>query len=334
MKKTIVLITCTLGVLLTACSSIQTVSFDRLQAGDVSFPDAVKTVAVVNNMPVIELENATKGVISPELEGDGKVATEHLAENVANVNYFDRVIICDSAFRAADTVLQANVVLTKEEVDRLAEELGADMILSFDRLNIQTRPGVMLFPDYPLPVNSVEAVVSPVIRAYIPHRDKPLFVVAKQDTISWDASDPQLSDKKIVEEASEYAASMPIDHLLPHWDEVSCLYFDGGCVEMRDAGVCLRENDWDGARDLWQTAYERRKGQQKMKAAFNLSLYYEMKDDIAQAKEWLQKAEELAKPDNFNRQLLTLCRLRLDERESKLLRLRIQMKRFEDNFGE
>ena len=334
MKKTIVLITWTIGMLLASCSSIQTISFDQLQAGDVSFPDAVKKVAIVNNMPVVELENISRGVISPELEGDGKVATEHLAENVANVNYFDQIIICDSAFRAADTVLRANVILTKEEVDRLAEELGADMILSFDRLNIQTRPGFIVYPDYPVPVNSVDAVVSPVIRAYIPQRDKPLFTVAKQDTISWDASDPQLSDKKIVEEASEYAAFMPIDHLLPHWIELTCPYFDGGCVEMRDAGVCLRENDWGGARDLWQTVYEKRKGQQQMKAAFNLALYYEMKDDVAQAKEWLQKAEELAKPNTFNRQLINLCRLRLDERESKLLRLRIQMKRFEDNFGE
>lgn len=334
MKKTIVLITWTIGMLLASCSSIQTISFDQLQVGDVSFPDVVKKVAIVNNMPVVEQENTSRGVISPELEGDGKVATEHLAENVANVNYFDQVIICDSAFRAADTVLRANVILTKEEVDRLAEELGADMILSFDRLNIQTRPGFIVYPDYPVPVNSVDAVVSPVIRAYIPQRDKPLFTVAKQDTISWDASDPQLSDKKIVEEASEYAAFMPIDHLLPHWSELTCPYFDGGCVEMRDAGVCLRENDWDGARDLWQTVYEKRKGQQQMKAAFNLALYYEMKDDVDQAKEWLQKAEELAKPNTFNRQLINFCRLRLDERESKLLRLRIQMKRFEDNFGE
>lgn len=334
MKKSIALITWVLGMLLTACSSIQTISFDQLQAGDVSFPNEVRKVAIVNNMPVIEPENTSRGVISPELEGDGKIATEHLAENVANVNYFDQVIICDSAFRATDTVPRANVVLTKEEVDRLAEELGVDMILSFDRLNIQTRSGVIFYSDYPLPVSSVDAVVSPVIRAYVPQRDKPLFAVAKQDTISWDASDPQLSDKKIVAEASEYAAFMPIDHLLPHWNEVLRPYFDGGCVEMRDAGVCLRENDWDGARDLWQTAYEKRKGQQKMKAAFNLALYYEMKDDIARAKEWLRKAEELAKPDTFNQQLMSLSRLRLDERESKLLRLHIQMTRFEDNFGE
>ena len=72
------------------------------------------------------------------------------------------------------------------------------------------------------------------------------FVVAKQDTISWEI-EPALSDRKIVKEASEYAASIPVEHLLPHWDEVARFYYDGGNIEMRDAGVYLRENNWDEA---------------------------------------------------------------------------------------
>ena len=46
-------------------------------------------------------------ILSAELEGDGKVASEALAENIANVNYFDQVVICDSAFRATDEVSQS-----------------------------------------------------------------------------------------------------------------------------------------------------------------------------------------------------------------------------------
>ena len=58
------------------------------------------------------------------MEGDGKVASEALAENIANVNYFDQVIICDSVFRAQDKVPRVNVILTKEEVRKLSEDLG------------------------------------------------------------------------------------------------------------------------------------------------------------------------------------------------------------------
>lgn len=52
------------------------------------------------------------------------MASEALAENIANVNYFDQVIICDSVFRAQDKVPRVNVILTNEEVRKLSEDLG------------------------------------------------------------------------------------------------------------------------------------------------------------------------------------------------------------------
>ena len=227
------------GTFLASCSSLQTISFDQLQAGDVSFPDAVRKVAVINNMLVFKAKDNHE-ILSAALEGDGKVASEALAENIANVNYFDQVVICDSAFRATDEVPRANVVLTKEEIQKLSEDLGVDMILSFDRIHIQTKPGILLYPDYPVPVDAVDGIISPIIRLYIPSRDKPLFVVAKQDTISWEMN-PALSDQTIVKEASEFAASVPVEHLLPHWNEVTRFYYDGGNIEMRDAGTKAEE---------------------------------------------------------------------------------------------
>ena len=262
MKRSASLIILVAGTLFASCSSLQTISFDQLQAADVSFPDAVRKVAVINNMPVLKTKDNHE-ILSSELEGDGKVASEALAENIANVNYFDQVIICDSVFRAQDKVPRVNVILTKEEVRKLSEDLGVDMILSFDRIHIQTKPGVLFYPDFPMPIDAVDGIISPIVRVYIPNRDKPLFVVAKQDTISWEI-EPALSDRKIVKEASEYAASIPVEHLLPHWDEVARFYYDGGNIEMRDAGVYLRENNWDEAYSQWKIAYEKRKGQQSL----------------------------------------------------------------------
>lgn len=330
MRKSVVSIILAAGAMLASCSSLQTVSFEQLQAADVSFPDAVRRVAVINNMPVVPAKDS-KGTISPELEGDGKVAAEALAENIANVNYFDQVVICDSVFRVHDDVPRVNVLLTKDEIAKLTEDLGVDMLFSFDRIHIQTKPGVLFFPDFPMPIDAVDAVLSPVVRVYVPNRDKPLFIVAKQDTISWEM-EPTLSDKKIIKEASEYAASIPVEHLLPHWREVTRFYYDGGSVEMRDAGVYLRENNWEGAYKLWKAAYEKKKGQQKMKAAFNIALYYEIKDEVEKAKEWVENARKLVKPGSRDEQLITFYSLELDDRRNKLSRLRIQMKRFEDNF--
>ena len=40
-------------------------------------------------MPVLKTKDNHE-ILSSELEGDGKVASEALAENIANVNYFDQ----------------------------------------------------------------------------------------------------------------------------------------------------------------------------------------------------------------------------------------------------
>lgn len=71
MNKTISLIAIVTGLVLTSCGSLQTISFEQLQAADVSFPDAVRNVAVVNNMPAYKVGDS-HDVISMELKGDGK----------------------------------------------------------------------------------------------------------------------------------------------------------------------------------------------------------------------------------------------------------------------
>ena len=83
----------------TACGSMQSFTFDQLYPADITYPDQVKNVAVVNNMaeiPTPKDDLLTIGL----LEGDGKVAAETLAEALADSRYFNQVIICDSALRA------------------------------------------------------------------------------------------------------------------------------------------------------------------------------------------------------------------------------------------
>ena len=83
-------------------------------------------------MPVYKVGDS-HDVISMELKGDGKTAAEALAEEIANANYFEQVIICDSALRGQDTELREDVMLTQDEVQKLAADLGVDLIFSFDR---------------------------------------------------------------------------------------------------------------------------------------------------------------------------------------------------------
>ena len=98
---------------------------------------------------------------------------------------------------------------------------------------------------------------------------------------------------------------------------------------MRDAGVYVREQNWEEASVLWKNIYDKKKGKAKMRAAYNLAVYSEMKDDFEYAKEYLATACALADEGSWEHQLILFYQMKLEEERKKNLRLNVQMKRFE-----
>lgn len=310
-------------LLFTACTTLEYVSYDRLQAADVNFPDVVRSVGVVNNLPVVSEEERLEGYSAGVFEGDGKLVAETFAQQVAEANYFNQVVICDSALQK-----QGLSTTDASVVDSLIRNLGVDLLFSLDRVQIELMEGTVFIPEIMATVPSVDAAVTPVLKAYSQGRKSPLFVISKSDTISWEAT-PSLTYGQILKEASEYAGSMPVGHILPYWKLVERCYFDGGMVDMRDAGVYVREHDWASAAELWKKVYDRKKGKAKMRAAFNLAVYAEMNDDYAQAADYLEEALKIAEEGSYEKHLILIYQSQLAEQAATFNKLKIQMSRFE-----
>jgi tetratricopeptide (TPR) repeat protein len=292
-------------LLFSACTTLQYFSFERLQAADVSFPEQVRSVGVVNGVP------SSSG-------GDGKVASEAFAQEIAAANYFNQVVICDSALQAFDQV----------QTDSLIQALEVDMLFAIERVEVELQKGTYYLSDVMTNVPVVDGIVTPLVCAYIAGRDTPLFSISKTDTICWELR-PDLTEEIMRKEASEYAAKLPMPYLLPSWKEVERYYFDGGNVEMRDAGIYVREGNWEEAGALWQNLYDTKKGKAKMRAAYNLALYYEMQDDFEKALAYMETASSLASEGSWEAQLIAFYQLKLQELSKDNHRLKVQMKRFE-----
>ena len=336
MKKFVFLISL-IALLFSACSTINTVSFDRLEAADASFPEVVRRVGIINNIPTVQGTEEEMSQTAGVLEGDGKVMAETLAQEVAATNYFDEVVICDSALCPLMVSLKNHQglkeewqghILSKAVVNEWIEKLGVDMLLSVERARIELKEGAVS-SEWLASVPVIDGIITPMVRAYVPNREKPFLAIFKTDTIFWKPHST-LTFGKIRKEASEYAASMLMPYLLPYWKEVARNYYDGGCVEMRDAGVYVREGDWEAAYPLWKKLYDTKKGTQKMKAAFNLALYHEVMGDLDKAKEYIEVAVGLAKEASTDAVVTRAYQIQLESMTTKLQKLRIQMSRFED----
>ena len=336
-------------LLFSGCQSIEQLSIDYMLPAEVSFPSALRRVAVVNNMPpipdnkLILEENDEKKKDETEIarktkyfNGDGKIATESLAEALANENYFDEVIICDSALRAHDMIPREST-LSKEEVEKLTQSLDADFLIALENVQMRSIRKIEYLPEWGVYAGTLDLKVYPTVKVYLPQRNGPMVTVNASDSIFWDHAAPSMaqagagliSEKEMLREASEFAGTIS--------------------VNMRDAAVFVREDNWDKAIELWKQTYEKKKkGKQKMYAAYNIALGYEMQDSIHTAEEWALKAQKVAydvdKIDEKKTQegvdlmdipnyfAITRYLNELQERKEGMTRLNAQMERFKNDF--
>lgn len=367
MKKNLLYCMATIGFLcLNACQTVEQLSIDYMLPAEVSFPENLKRVGIVNNMPDTpdnKLITSTEEQKKNETEiarrtdyynGDPRIATETLAEAIANENYFDLVVICDSALRSKD-ITPREATLSGEEVIQLTQDLGVDFLIALENVQFRSLRKVSYLPDWRVFYGTVDVNVYPTVRVYLPSRKIPMVTVNCSDSIFWDASSSSetqifnelITEKDMIQQASEFAGTVPVKYLLPYWQTAKRYLFTGGSVNMRDAAIYAKENNWPEAIRLWQMEYEQKKGKKKMSAAYNIALGYEMQDSINTAYDWALKAQQVAKEidevdkkeaahllasDIPNYIMTSSYVSELLERKNGLVRLNVQMKRNNDDF--
>ena len=310
-----------MSLLLASCVSYNYVNFERLEVGDINYPESVRRVGVVNNMPYFDFAGLDRNTLPP-LEGNGKIAADTLANLLALADYFDTVVICDSMLQGMNTSFSEPYALSHVQADSLMEMMGVDVLFSLDRVKIN------LANWNENGYRGVKSVVTPVLIAYIPGRETPWFAISCKDSIGYKWNEP-MSLGKFQREASAYSAYMLMDHLLPSWKMIERTYYASGCAELRDANIYLMAENWSDAYWLWKRMYDNETGKKKMMAAYNLAVYYEAHDDTGRALEHLDEAMELVKPGSFDAGMMKLYRAQLTNRIEKRKMLDVQMKRFE-----
>ncbi|MDR3119075.1 MAG: DUF6340 family protein [Mediterranea sp.] len=356
MKKYSLIYMASLGIAFCACQTYTVVPIDCLVPADVNFPAQIKRVGIVNNAGKIPgYKKTTEFIEEYSVNGDPAVTAETLAKAIAAENYFDQVIICDSALQTSDT-LKPNPFLEKETVNALTERLNVDLLISLEEISIRIERRILHLKNTGFA--GVDARVYPKVCVYIAGRNSPLLIINGSDSLFWENIESgtfaglrkALSNEQLIAEASEFAGTVPVKHIIPHWETENRIFYPDGAPEMRDAAYFVRQNQWDRAFECWIKYAPTAKGIKKARAASNISLYYEMKDELEKAHQWGETALELARtaarktteehrttdaasmedmPDDYTR--IRYNQNMLEERRSRFVTLKIQMNRFNDD---
>lgn len=349
---------------LSSCQSVEQLSIDYMLPAEVSFPPTLKRVAIVNNMPEVP---DNKLIVSEEAEkkeeneiarltnyynGEARLTTEALAEALANENYFEEVVICDSALRSKD-ITPRESTLSREEASKLIQDLDVDFLIALENIQMRSTRKISYLRDWGAFYGTVDVKVYPTVKIYLPNRKGPMVTINNNDSIFWEEMGNGeasvrarlISENDLIKQASEFAGTVPVKRLLPHWKTANRYLFQGGSVNMRDAAVYAKEGNWAEAVQLWKKNFEAKKGKQKMYSAYNIAMGYEMQDSIDTATEWALKAQQIAreisKVDKKEKDeisdstisyyiLISLYVDELQERKEGLTRLKAQMNRFNE----
>lgn len=326
MKKYIWAGVLAVATFLVSCGGLQSFTFDQLYPAEVTFPEQVRTVAVVNHAPSIPSPKKTLLTLG-RLDGSGKVLAETLAGGLADSRYFNQVIISDSVL-----TLDGSELLSQLVVDSLTQVLGVDMIFSVDRIQLLTAKKELYYPGF-ASLAALDLKIYPVVRAYIPSRLMPVVTLSQTDSLLWNLN-PLLSDYDVVNDASTHAAYTLVNQLVPHWKNVERIYFDGGNPDMRDAAVSLREGDWQEAGRIWMNVYNSvKKGKLKSRAAFNMALACEVQGQMQEANSWIEKAQKSASSGSEEERAAVFYSSVLQKRNKEFQLLNLQMERFGNNFN-
>jgi hypothetical protein len=144
--------------------------------------------------------------------------------------------------------------------------------------------------------------------------------ITLQDTMEWEYPIKGPNAKLTYNHANDYKdlANYIADDLtkkiVPYWNTSERVIFFASNHYMRHAYNAFIKNDLDEAIYTWSEVYNKATRNLASKAAFNIALTYEIKDELTNSRRWLDKALEVKKDSIFYNYRKTIDK-RLTEKE-------------------
>jgi hypothetical protein len=200
---------------------------------------------------------------------------------------------------------------TKDQIKEIADSTKADLLFSFD---YYASVDGIFSPDF----KNEDSDSSKIEQAYIPKRFyaseivnvlsqwnyydlKKLELIYSQrklDTIKWDSPAENLFQaiRKLpprtdaILNAADIAATKNVEFLVPHWIEVTRMYYKSGQVDLKKTEQLIAENRWLEAAEIWKKNTTNKNKSVAAKSMYNMALACEISGDFDAAIDWAVKS--------------------------------------------
>lgn len=319
-------------VLFTSCSSVRYLGIDTYNPAEVTFPDYVDKLLIVQNAvpqpPTTGYEYTHLGVLQDTCRANADSALYYachsLGKAILQEEYFNDVLLYNSPLRT-DNQFLIEQKLSPEQVSRLCDETGASAVISLDRLLFTSKRTDTSVADYLQ--GDIKVEMTGIFRAYVPRQSAPLAAVMITDSVFWSETADDMvilnvflpTPDEMLSIAAVYLGDKIHSYFVPHWGHDTRWYYTGINTQWKEASAYIQSGKWEQASTRWENIHARSsKWETKAKTAANVALCKEMTGQFEEALKWAQTASDLYKAhtadDDRNRQLLAAYVEALGER--------------------
>ena len=314
-------------ILVNSCSEVLYLSVEQMVPPEIMPNHAASSVGVINNFSKNNVVIVNEDALIIPCDADS--VKEQIAIGFSNGGMLERVVVFDSLLYHPDSVTPH--VLAQSEINAICDRLEVDMLYSIDYACVA--------------INQAPRYVGRPMNAYLCSR----IYTPDKDSISGSATmDKRMLESwiydtvyvdEMIREVPSQLAEMAVEPYFPTWKKRErVFYYDRLNFALREAKVYVGEANWEAAAEQWKDLSSSKLRVYRFMAAFNMALYYEMKDSVEKAIAQLDAAKELAiTKDRHGNNVLLIDTTLVDEyrevlvnRNKEIVKLDAYLRKFED----
>lgn len=303
-----------------ACNSISHLQIQTYSPAEVTFPESVGNMLVVNNaVPQPSDRGCTYNVFGKpdtcSIHTDSALyeACHTLGKTIVDESFFNDVLLYNKPIKTDSAGYLKDKKLTQAEVKALCDETSTQAIISLDQLLFKLERNAVILGDNTL-LGQIDVQVAGVYRAYLPSREQPLATIIVGDSLRWQEYADDLKELSLIlpnndealRETGKYIGAKSAPCFVPHWENASRWYYNGFSSRWKEASSFASMEKWDEATTRWKSLYEHAKGKDKARLASNLALCSEIKTRLTEAFDYATKSYELFKQAGGEKDTLTV----------------------------
>ncbi len=304
-----------LAFAISSCTNYKVINIEVLSPAKYSFPKGTQNIVLLNNAneqaPNIGhysykqdigsiYSNKREKISNDNVKVDNTttIALRSMSNMLNSLNIFSSVNIAQ---------IKDSPRIDYENINNYFQEYNSDVIVVLEDVSYIDEYTQYYYSYYSSSEYELKVKSNVHWKIYSKNRYIIPYEYIQQDTAYWTST--SINRPECIQEAIWNNTTKAAQQIIPYWVTVNRLYYTSSGYIYNNIDNLANANKWEEAATLWMQIYqgEKKNSTKKGRMAYNMALYFELKNDMLSAMEWLNTAKDIFKNKKNAEEELSIC---------------------------